>query len=772
MKRLVLLPLLFMLSQVAALAQTTLHGTVYDAQSKTSVPFANVVLFKASDSTKMFMGTMTDKQGSYSFDHLPVGSYKISVSYVGYKTLQQLIQINQGNAKQSIRKDFVLSEDVEALGDVVVTSSRMRQKTDHQIISFDKEQIKSARYAKDLLLNVPNLREDPMTGLIATLNGGGILILINGVKASDAQLKMIPPEKVLRVEYYDIPPARYAYIGTVVNVITKKLDNGYSFGAQTVGAFTTGFNNSNAYFSMTHGNHRFDVEYDLSYRSYKHRITDTDIAYILNGIQRRDQTVGSDAFGYTVNTASLKYAYVQPEKQLFQVTFSPEFITNFSNAHYEGTYTKATTSEIFRKEMKDKTGILHPSLDLYYWKKLSSKDELSLNLNLNHFQTKANNDHKEWEKANNRQTYDDVMTLNNQKQSAIAEAAYSRSLWQATKLNTGYQLEYSHLFSNINNLFGKSKYTSDYLKQYAYGEMSGMHNKWMYRLSLGLTHIYSNSSQKSYNQLLFTPKVVLGYSFSDNHSLRLIGERAPSMPSISALSNNAVSVTRDIVQMGNPKLISSSYSYLQLVDSYNNKWISLQLGGAYQYERNPISQYYLIEKERVVLSYRNTPHNHLYITYLSSQIKPFGGNILQLGVFLQPTWLKQAVPEGTLSSFWVENNFNLTMRYKKFLLNCQYRIPFYSTGGYMRSLSENTSSISLSYNWKNWQFGAGMYFVGQDAHYHSETIAECPVRYNRDTRIKDNNSMIIFRLSYDFQSGKEKKVTRKLNNQDNAAPTF
>ena len=448
MKRLLLLQLFFMVTCVS-FAQVTLRGKVSDKESKTEIPFANVVLYQISDTTKMFTGTMTDEKGQYHLENLPVGQYKITISYIGYEALQQRLRLAMPSSDNVLVKNFELVNNSIELGEVVVKANLTRQKTDHKVILFNKEQIANASYAKDLLRTMPNIREEPISGKLSTMQGGGLLILINGIKATDAQLRMIPPEKVIRVEYYDIPPARYAYVGTVVNVITKTLDNGYSFGLQTLMAFTTGFNNSSAYYSATLGKHRFDLEYDLNYRNYKNRIEDVRYDYSLKDVQCQDHTQGKDAFGYTTHSLSLKYAFVNAEKQIFQATLTPDYSTSFSKAVYEGVYQKDNNISTLFKDWDKSDKTIHPSLDLYYWRKISDKDELTLNMNLNHFQTKGDDKRKELEKDIERTTYEHLMTLNNQKQSIIGEVAYSRNLSIASKLNTGYKVEYSHLLSDL-----------------------------------------------------------------------------------------------------------------------------------------------------------------------------------------------------------------------------------------------------------------------------------------------------------------------------------
>ena len=78
-------------------------------------------------------------------------------------------------------------------------------------------------------------------------------ILLNGVTASDIDLKGIPANKILKVEYYNIPPARYADAGVVVNVITKEAETGYGVGVEGRTAFTTGFTDDEVYYNFTSG---------------------------------------------------------------------------------------------------------------------------------------------------------------------------------------------------------------------------------------------------------------------------------------------------------------------------------------------------------------------------------------------------------------------------------------------------------------------------------------------------------------------------------------
>lgn len=126
--------------------------------------------------------------------------------------------------------------------EVLIKSQKKKQFTDHANYTFDKDALEKARHSKDLLTTF-ELQLDPISNTVTSIKGAKILFLINGIEASDNQIKSIAPINVVRVEYsFDIPPARYAQRAeTVVNIITRNPEVGYSYGADSTSALTTGF---------------------------------------------------------------------------------------------------------------------------------------------------------------------------------------------------------------------------------------------------------------------------------------------------------------------------------------------------------------------------------------------------------------------------------------------------------------------------------------------------------------------------------------------------
>lgn len=90
MKRLLLWFFLLILSSSATYAQGLVRGSIFDSETLDPLPFATVFL---SNTT---FGAVTDKEGKFSIGTVPDGEYEIIVSFMGYQTLQQLIEVKSG----------------------------------------------------------------------------------------------------------------------------------------------------------------------------------------------------------------------------------------------------------------------------------------------------------------------------------------------------------------------------------------------------------------------------------------------------------------------------------------------------------------------------------------------------------------------------------------------------------------------------------------------------------------------------------------------------
>ncbi|MBQ0909944.1 TonB-dependent receptor [Flavobacterium sp. F-328] len=109
--------LLFLLcGALPALAQEkyTLSGTVIDGNSNETLIGVNVVV------TELKTGVTTNEYGFYSIT-LPKGTYTVQVSYLGYKTIEQTLNLNQ-----NIKNNFNLFGNETTLKEVIISDNKTK----------------------------------------------------------------------------------------------------------------------------------------------------------------------------------------------------------------------------------------------------------------------------------------------------------------------------------------------------------------------------------------------------------------------------------------------------------------------------------------------------------------------------------------------------------------------------------------------------------------------------------------------------------------------
>lgn len=336
------------------------------------------------------------------------------------------------------KKDSISPEkEIQA---VIIKAYRKKQHADKASYTFDQEALKAARYAKDLVASIPQFHIDPVSNTISNINGGKVLLLINGIEATNMQLQSITPDAVVRIDYYDVPPARWANKADfVVNVITRNPENGYVGGFNVMNSPLTGFVNGSAYFTYTKGRHNFGIDYNINLRDYDNQNYHKSYEYMLNSTKYRSDENQKTHFGYTNQDINLKYFNSKENSYTFQAEFALSLLNGFSNANGNSVFTQGLASSENSTIDNNKKNYINPSLDLYFAKNLGKKDELMFNIIGSHFNT--NN----WELARERVTatgtsvFSNTMELKVIQNNIVAEAAHNHT-FSIGKLSSGYRL--------------------------------------------------------------------------------------------------------------------------------------------------------------------------------------------------------------------------------------------------------------------------------------------------------------------------------------------
>lgn len=678
-----------------------------------------------------------------------------------------------GYSQERNPSDSILK--TKEIQEVLLKSQKKKQFSDHANYTFDKEALEKARHSKDLLTTLPELQLDPISNTVTSIKGGKILFLINGIEASDNQIKSIAPTNVVRVEYFDIPPTRFVTrADTVVNIVTRNPENGYSYGADITSAFITGFVNGSAYGNYTKGKNDFGLEYNINLRDYDNRIVDKIYEYDLNNLRYRSAEQQKDHFGYTDQNITARYTNAETGKYAFQAKLNLNISDSFSNGNGQSVFSQGNLQNEHVTVHNRASNYLNPTLDLYYSKNIGKKDELSLNLVGSHYDTNSTQFDREWILNSNQDVFNNDMILKAKQNGIVAEVAHSHS-FEKGKLNSGYRISNNSISNDLQNLAGNSNYTVNYLQQYLYTEYSGKKDKFTYRLGLGLTNIHNKSAETTFDEWAFTPKIVLGYQLKNNQSIRFSSSYIPQSPSSDALSSNVVQVVPNIVRTGNPYLKSQHSFGNNLVYSFNSKYFDLNANAFYWFRNRASNQYYVLNQnvDGYLLTYENAKNSQQYGIQLTGSVKPFGNNLLVVKMVVAPATEQLTTSRGyTFKNNYIGNYFNISTEYKSFSAQYQFNIPYYTINGAFLSTNENASHFFASYKLREWSFTAGMYWIGMPSEYKTKSQSESLVNYTQHTQIFNNKNMFVLGLSYDLSSGKKLQIQKKLENSTAPAATF
>ncbi|MEO9569614.1 MAG: outer membrane beta-barrel family protein [Polaribacter sp.] len=215
-------------------------GKVVDSKSKKNLPYVNVVCKDESDT--IFSGGITDDQGIFLIEQLPLKTIFIEIQFIGYKTIKRTIVLSESQPKIDL-STIHLEEEPNILEEVTIQSktSTFIQKIDRKIIHVGKDLASAGTNSLQLLENIPLVEVDFSSGTINLRGNNNVRVLIDGKPSnlSPAQLlKQIPAATVKSVELITNPSAKYNPEGMsgIINFILKKnITKGFN-GSINIGA--------------------------------------------------------------------------------------------------------------------------------------------------------------------------------------------------------------------------------------------------------------------------------------------------------------------------------------------------------------------------------------------------------------------------------------------------------------------------------------------------------------------------------------------------------
>ncbi|MDR0758169.1 MAG: TonB-dependent receptor [Tannerella sp.] len=195
-----------LLLSVPVFGQVEIRGTVIEQSSKEPVEQATIRLLNAKDSV-FVQGVASSKNGSFSLKNVKAGNYLLQVTFIGYETVWQSLQVTGRTNPVSLAQIELVDESI-LLDEASVTGKAPEVKVQNDTIIYNADSYKVAEGSvlEDLLKKMPGVEVD--TEGKVTVNGKEIKkIMVDGKEFFSDDPKVasrnLPAKMVDKLEVWD-----------------------------------------------------------------------------------------------------------------------------------------------------------------------------------------------------------------------------------------------------------------------------------------------------------------------------------------------------------------------------------------------------------------------------------------------------------------------------------------------------------------------------------------------------------------------------------------
>ncbi len=678
--------------------------------------------------------------------------------------------------------DSIEVDTTYTLGEVTVNGMRVINKVDRQVLLPTSTMKKHSSNGYDLLnkMTLNGIITNPERQEIRSLRGGGVQVRINDIKANQQDITALRPDEVVRVEYIDNPGVRYSdgSIDAVINFVVKRRYAGYVGGLGTMQAFTTGFNNSNAYFKYNYKKSEFCIYYNFSYRGYDERKVDSESTYFFpDGTERRRQYLGYNTdFMYTTNTVQLGYNLAEPDKYTLNVSLY--YNQNNIPKYGSNQLAKETSMPDLYLYNKKSKKMYTPSLDIYWSMNLPKKQNITANvvgtyigtdynyLSSNYLFNQSPEQSMQADPVN-----DYSYSTTGRKYSLISEAIYTKN-FEKEVFSAGGEYTVSH----TDNAYKGAVNTDAVLNSnnlYLFAQLQGKLGVFNYQVGLGANYLAIHQGNIGFNKWTLRPQLSLSTKITDNLFVRYSGRMSQLAPSLSQLTDVRNQSDELNASDGNTGLKPYTGYSNSLTVSWTRPLFNFQLYGSWYYAPDIIMTSYIPElQDDGTYLLISKPENQksfsrksLTAYFTLHAIR----DILDISLYGDySNYSSRGLAYSHNYDAWCWGGSANLMLGRWSVAASFYTAPK-SYFAESMGKGENQSNLSVSYKYKDLKVGLGVLLLGYPQGY--DYVGKTDSKYLQSTShtyIKDNGNMVYFTLSYNFSHGRKYQMERKkFHNSDN-----
>ncbi len=207
-----------------------IKGKVIDAKSEVVVPYATVLISKASSPDSVKYSGLTDENGKFSIEIDSLGDYLLRTNMFGFDVYEEKISLPK--ATDSIDVGLIkLYAKSEKIDEIVISKQKQIIKTEAGKISYnvDADPEAQASNVLELMRKVPMISVDGEDN-IKLRGSGNYKIYMNGkptpLFSNNPQdiLRSLPANQVKKIEVITSPGAKYDAegVGGIINIVMNE----------------------------------------------------------------------------------------------------------------------------------------------------------------------------------------------------------------------------------------------------------------------------------------------------------------------------------------------------------------------------------------------------------------------------------------------------------------------------------------------------------------------------------------------------------------------
>lgn len=653
---------------------------------------------------------------------------------------------------------------VHELNEVIVRAPKVIRKADMDVYYPSQSAVENSRNGMQLLthLMIPSLTVTDALGTIKAA-GQSVQLRINGRKASVDQVKALLPASVKRVEWIDNPGLRYNGASYVLNFIVANPTLGGSLHAEGRQALNTPWGDYFVDSKFNTGLSQFEVGgmFKLTNKFKSHRDYKETFRYPSGNSLTRTESPLSGHADNTFGRLWSSYSYIKPDTTTFYLeasadpTFSDDRMSKGLLSLSDG------GEEIVLTESNGNKGVT-PKLSAYLEHHLANRQTIVVDLNGSFYIGKSYSDYIE-QKPGLSVDLTDIHTMIKDRNQAYALETNYIKRWDNSRLTAGASYTANRNRSVYENLGGKIFHQRQD-KAYIFAEYFQRIYKVTLTAGLGTqyTHYLFKESNQGNHSWNLRPQATISYRLNQLHRFRLSFQSWQSAPSLAESNVAPQQIDGFQWRIGNPDLKTSNSYMMSFRYDFNFPRIAGTFGLRAFNSPNAITPYLYWKDDKLITSYENSRGLQNLTFFLSPQIEVIPDWIMASGHIQYRVERMRGRDYRLYNHNW-SGNLNVMLSHWGFELAGQYVRAQHDLWGEKISWGENLSIVQLSYNWKNWQFGAGVimpfgkYDQGSKMLNHWNT---------NEKHMRLDMRMPYISLSYDLRWGRQKRGANKLISSD------